>query len=119
MANFLRGWAITHIAIAAICGAIACVRGLMEGDIVYIVSALLGCAYGIAAMVPTYFVGNLLDQVEDLRQLVRANAVSAAEKRNHSAVMLATGGWKCSCGRVNADYVSTCACGVSKSDIVG
>jgi hypothetical protein len=119
MANFLRGWAITHIAIAAICGAIACVRGLMEGDIVYIVSALLGCAYGIAAMVPTYFVGNLLDQVEELRQLVRANAVSAAEKRNHSVVMLANGGWKCTCGRVNADYVSTCVCGKNKSDING
>ena len=26
-------------------------------------------------------------------------------------------GWVCSCGRVNANYVSTCTCGVNKRDI--
>lgn len=25
-------------------------------------------------------------------------------------------GWVCSCGRVNANYVSTCTCGVNKRD---
>lgn len=29
------------------------------------------------------------------------------------------GGWKCSCGRVHAKYVSSCPCGKSKSDAIG
>ncbi|MBM6925892.1 SHOCT domain-containing protein [Pseudoflavonifractor phocaeensis] len=32
--------------------------------------------------------------------------------------ILADGGWKCSCGRINYHYVSTCACGKSKTDVV-
>ena len=28
--------------------------------------------------------------------------------------LLSEGGWKCSCGRVQAAYVSTCSCGVSR-----
>ena len=27
------------------------------------------------------------------------------------------GKWKCSCGRINDDYVSTCACGRNKRDV--
>lgn len=33
------------------------------------------------------------------------------------ALLLANGGWKCSCGRVNASYVSTCACQRSRNEI--
>ena len=29
-----------------------------------------------------------------------------------------TGNWVCSCGRTNANYVSSCSCGVNKRDIV-
>lgn len=32
--------------------------------------------------------------------------------------MLAEGGWKCSCGRVQASYVSTCSCGVSRQSLL-
>ncbi len=28
---------------------------------------------------------------------------------------LSHGGWKCSCGRVNASYTGTCACGLKKN----
>ena len=28
------------------------------------------------------------------------------------------GDWQCTCGRVNPKYVSTCACGISKKDVV-
>ena len=31
--------------------------------------------------------------------------------------IIADGGWKCSCGRINYYYVSTCACGKSKNDV--
>ncbi len=27
------------------------------------------------------------------------------------------GGWRCTCGRVHANYVSSCSCGVNKRDI--
>lgn len=32
--------------------------------------------------------------------------------------LLANGGWKCSCGRVQASYVSSCSCGRSKSEVL-
>ena len=35
----------------------------------------------------------------------------------HNEQVLAAGGWKCSCGRVNASYVSSCSCGKSKSEV--
>ncbi len=31
--------------------------------------------------------------------------------------LLSAGGWKCSCGRVHAAYVSSCPCGKSKSEM--
>ena len=31
---------------------------------------------------------------------------------------MSSGGWRCSCGRANANYVSTCACGKSKRDVM-
>lgn len=31
--------------------------------------------------------------------------------------LLASGGWKCACGRVNAGYVSSCSCGKSKNQL--
>ncbi len=32
--------------------------------------------------------------------------------------ILDDGGWECSCGKVNASYVSSCACGKNKYDIL-
>lgn len=32
----------------------------------------------------------------------------------HNQQLLASGGWQCACGKVNASYVSSCACGRSK-----
>lgn len=41
----------------------------------------------------------------------------AGPRRSESEVrqILERGGWRCSCGRVNDAYVSTCVCGKSKS----
>ena len=33
----------------------------------------------------------------------------------HNQQLLASGGWQCACGKVNASHVSSCACGRSKS----
>ncbi len=32
--------------------------------------------------------------------------------------ILRQGGWKCTCGRVNASYTSLCACGKTKGDVL-
>lgn len=45
-----------------------------------------------------------------------SNLANAADKvRNEQ--LLAAGGWKCSCGRVHASYVSSCSCGKSKGEV--
>ena len=45
-----------------------------------------------------------------------SNLSNAADKV-HNEQILAAGGWKCSCGRVHASYVSSCSCGKSKSEV--
>lgn len=45
----------------------------------------------------------------------RSNHISPTPAEEQS--VLASGGWKCTCGRVNAHYVSTCCCGVSRSQL--
>lgn len=37
-------------------------------------------------------------------------------EQENDAILLANGGWKCVCGRVNASYVSSCACHRSKAE---
>lgn len=39
---------------------------------------------------------------------------AAPVDRKHNEQLLSDGGWQCTCGRANARYVSTCACGQSK-----
>ena len=36
----------------------------------------------------------------------------------HEERILKEGGWKCSCGKVQAAYVSSCSCGKSKSEVL-
>ena len=40
------------------------------------------------------------------------------QERKCTGVALPNGFWKCACGRTNAAYVSSCACGINKSDII-
>ncbi len=42
-----------------------------------------------------------------------------AEEASRQNKILSEGGWKCSCGRVNERYVSSCTCGKSKSEVSG
>ena len=46
----------------------------------------------------------------------RDNGNVAAEEKN-STQMISSGSWKCKkCGRINASYTGTCACGMKKSE---
>lgn len=38
-------------------------------------------------------------------------------KKEQDQKLLQNDGWKCTCGRINASYVYSCACGKSKSDV--
>lgn len=45
-----------------------------------------------------------------------AETVRREEAKRQEEKIMNSGGWKCSCGRVNANYVSTCACGKSRRE---
>lgn len=45
------------------------------------------------------------------------NNLTNAANKVHNEKLLANGGWKCSCGKVQASYVSSCSCGRSKSEV--
>lgn len=40
-----------------------------------------------------------------------------SKDHDYEQQLLASGGWKCACGRVNAGYVSSCSCGKSKNQL--
>ena len=46
------------------------------------------------------------------------NNLNKDANRVYNEQILTNGGWKCSCGRVHASYVSSCSCGKSKSDVL-
>lgn len=44
-------------------------------------------------------------------------APAPKSKQEREKEILAAGGWKCDCGEVNYDYVTSCSCGRSKRDV--
>lgn len=46
----------------------------------------------------------------------RSDVAPTLERENSSPRIQAKNGWTCSCGRKNADYVSTCICGINKHE---
>lgn len=46
-----------------------------------------------------------------------SNLSKAADQARNEEI-LASGGWRCSCGRTHAAYVSSCSCGKSKHDVL-
>lgn len=42
----------------------------------------------------------------------------STQQPNNAPANVPVSGWRCTCGRANANYVSTCACGVSKFDVL-
>ena len=91
------------------------VYGFLQGDPIVAFAALITGAIAILFALPLYVLGNVVDEVSELREKVFTTATVNPEVHNRQ--LLASGGWKCSCGRVNADYVSSCACGKSKHDV--
>ena len=71
---------------------------------------------GVLCFVSSWFIVGFGQLIEDTRNTNEMISAYIAHSYNHEAEIMRNGGWNCSCGRVNASYVSTCACGKNKSD---
>ena len=67
----------------------------------------------------------LLIVTSGLKQLAYASeeapvpvAFSPATVKTSDFEPIPVGGWKCTCGKVHSDYVSSCSCGKNKRDIL-
>ena len=83
-------------------------------DDIYGYLALVG---GALAFVSSWFVVGFGQLVEDTQELNSKYAPQKVDYALAEATIFQNGGWKCSCGRINARNVSSCTCGKSKSDI--
>ena len=115
MGALLRILAVIEFIAIGLVTASKFVAGVLHGDPFAVIVALIVGAIAIIFALPLYVLGNVVDEVRQLREKVFAPAVVNQEAQTRK--LLASGGWECSCGRVNADYVSTCACGKSKHEI--
>ena len=88
--------------------------GIIGGEFVAAIAALIAGLIAVLFALPLYVLGNVVDELRVLQAKVFAPAPVNEELHNRN--ILASGGWKCSCGRVNADYVSTCACGKNRHE---
>lgn len=76
-------------------------------------SWLLTVLYFLSGFIGTVIAGTLFYALADM--LEKLNQIESALKSDpniNQTFTLKTGEWRCSnCGRINADYVNTCACG--------
>lgn len=64
------------------------------------------------------FIGLIIVACKPTNYVSYETAEEAEEMEGDSdKLTIANGGWKCACGRVNADYIGTCACGRTKGEI--
>ena len=77
---------------------------------IWIISGVIAIVIGVVL---------LEDGLIRSKKLRKSIPAEQAEKQREAAEksMLANGGWKCTCGRVNPGYTGTCACGVRKQDV--
>lgn len=87
---------------------------------------LIGGLIALFFVLPLYVLGKMVDEVKEQRQLINylmvkvkegSNDTPEAQARKKDPRVLFPNHWKCSCGRDNAGYVSTCACGKSKHEM--
>ncbi len=88
---------------------------LLGGPLTAYISSLLLYGFG-TLIVNTDSDADNTDSDADNTVSVKNDALKENFESQNNARLMANGGWTCSCGRVNASYVSTCACGKSKFD---
>lgn len=75
-----------------------------------VVYFLFGCAGTVISGTLFYALADILEKLNQMESALNHDSDS------HKELPLKNGEWKCSnCGRTNADYVNTCACGRDRS----
>ena len=77
----------------------------------------LGFFGGKGAVRHAYGTMTALMTPEEREALKKKKAEKKREMEAHKQELIDEGGWKCPCGKVNAVYVSSCACGMSKREV--
>lgn len=97
-------------------------NSLMNDVCNYIVGRIEHYKYGTAAEPYNKVPGSFIQRIPKGQQApnlfsdaVQAKPTASAQPAQSQAASAAN--WTCSCGRVNARYVSTCACGKNKRDL--
>lgn len=87
--------------------------------------ALVSGLIALLFVLPLYVLGNMVDEVKEQRQKINYLMVKVKEHsietpdvdmRKKDPKVLFPDHWQCSCGRSNAGYVSTCACGKNRHE---
>ncbi len=115
MGSLFRVLAIIEFIIIGLVTASKFLAGVFGGEFFAAIVALIVGAIAILFALPLYVLGNVVDELRALQAKVFGPAPVNPEAHNQR--LIASGGWKCRCGRVNADYVSTCACGKGRHEV--
>ena len=112
MASLFRGAAIVEFAGIGLTTLYKIFSVLGNGSIADVIMVLITAVFAVFLVLPLYVLGDLMDEVKMLRKEVFAR--KPVNEELHNRHILVSGGWKCSCGRANAAYISTCTCGKNK-----
>ena len=87
---------------------------LVGGGAFVYVNSLLIYAFGLIVEKNEGQVSAVRQQGTVVRQ--QGTVLTAEDREKEERRVLAEGGWKCSCGRVNSHYISSCACGKNRRE---
>ncbi len=113
----IQNYARVYLWVATIIEAIAGAKISEEHPILgFIIGAVIGFVMNYLICLLMYAFGELTEKVERMHTNLYQLAADIKEE-NHNRSLLENGGWKCNfCGRINADYVTTCTCGKRKNN---
>lgn len=75
--------------------------------------------YRIASMAAAIgVIGKVICYFEKIDNTPKNETYNLSKNNSMDEQILADGGWRCLCGRINHHYVSTCVCGRHKVDVL-
>lgn len=99
-----------------VCGIVGgIITGIMAKSFVwFFLFALSGCIYSVVFFVAA----EILFWLESISDLLRSNNVNQQKQIEIGGIVKPNSNqWKCpDCGRINANYTGTCACGRSRTE---
>ena len=108
--------------IASVCGWISLIAGAITWIILIAngrksdnIWGWVALIYGVASFLSSWVIYGFGQLVEDIRTICEKTEEQKIDYTQADTKIIQNGGWKCSCGRVNAHYVSSCSCGKNKS----